>query len=86
MKVLEIRNVYREDGCIYYFRKFRGDAVVQFPLGALETPITFSIEASPLGTKNIEVNINHPIDYPVIPVKNALKEFIGKEDSEGKLP
>ena len=86
MKVLEIRNVYREDGCIYYFRKFKGDAIVQLPLGALETPITFSIEASPLGTKNIEVNIPQPIDYPVIPVKNALREFIRTEDSEGKLP
>jgi hypothetical protein len=86
MKVLEIRNVYREDGCIYYFRKFKGDAVVQLPLGALETPISFSIEASPLGTKNIEVYFSQPIDYPVIPVKNALKEFIGIEDSKGKLP
>ena len=86
MKVLEIRNVYREDGCIYYFRKFKGDAVVQLPVATLETPITFSIEASPLGTKDIEVEIVQPIDYPVIPVMNALKEFIRTEDSEGKLP
>lgn len=86
MKVLEIRNVYREDGFIYYFRKFKGDAVVQLPLGAQQTPITFSIEVSPLGTKNIEVNLTQPIDYPVIPMKNALKEFISIEDSKGKLP
>ena len=86
MRVLEIRNVYREDGCIYYFRKFKGDAVVQLPVSTLETPITFTIEASPLGTKTIDVELSQTINYPVLPIKKALTDFILLEDKEGKLP
>ncbi|MBP3709464.1 MAG: hypothetical protein J6I73_03540 [Treponema sp.] len=86
MKVLELRNVYREDGAIYYFRKFKGEAVMQLPLGDYKTPITFSIETNPLGKTNIEVQLSQPVDYPVVPIKNALKEFIKIEDLQGKLP
>ncbi|MBQ9630308.1 MAG: hypothetical protein IJR49_01830 [Treponema sp.] len=86
MKVLEIRNILREDGAIYYLRKFRGEAVLDLPMGNLKSPITFSIETSPFGEKTIDVTIAKPLDYPVVPVKNALRTFILAEDEQGKLP
>mgnify|MGYP003594486911 CR=1 FL=1 len=86
MKVLEIKNVSREDGCIYYFRKFTGEAVVQLPADTLDTPIAFSIESNPLGSKDIQIEFKQSINYPVLPVKKALQEFILTRDSEGKLP
>lgn len=86
MKVIELRNVYREDGAIYYFRKFKGEAVLEFPNGEVNTPITFSIETNPLGAKKIDIAILQATNYPLVPIKNALKVFIQNEDAKGKLP
>lgn len=86
MRVIELRNVYREDGAIYYFRKFKGEAVMEFPNGEVNTPITFSIETNPLGEKKIDIVLLQAANYPVIPIKNALRIFIQKEDERGKLP
>lgn len=86
MKVLEIQNIQREEGAIYYLRKFRGDAVLELPMGNLKAPVSFSIETSPFGEKTIDVSLVKPLDYPVVPVKNALRTFILAEDEQGKLP
>jgi|WetSurMetagenome_2_1015567.scaffolds.fasta_scaffold308664_3 hypothetical protein len=86
MKVLEIKNMFREDGCLYYLRKFKGDAVMQSAITMFETPIVFSIEYSPLGTRIIKVDLLQPINYPIIPVKKALQDYILIKDTEGKLP
>lgn len=86
MKVIELQNVHREEGAIYYFRKFKCDAVMQLPLGDSKMPITFSIETNPLGNKKVEVNLSQPVDYPILPIKNALRTFILIKDEQGKLP
>lgn len=86
MKILALKNIEREEGYIYYLRKFTCDAVVELPTDTLNTPIEFSIESSPLGTKTIEIEVRTSINYPLLPIKKALKEFILIEDSEGKLP
>ena len=82
MKILALKNIEREEGYIYYLRKFTCEAVVQLPTDTLNTPIEFSI----LGTKTIEIDVSSSINYPLLPIKKALKEFILIEDSEGKLP
>ena len=50
MKILDIKNITREDGEIFYRRTFTGTAVIQFPLTTTEEPVTFTIEMTPLGT------------------------------------
>lgn len=86
MKILEFTNINREEGYIYYMRKFSAIALIQIPGNTLEEPVSFNIETSPLGTKNIEVYISKQINYPVIPIKKALVNYILEEDKEGKLP
>ena len=50
-------------------------------------PVSFSIEINPLGQKNIEVeNLPSSLNYPVMPVKKSLKEFIDSMYSDGVLP
>ena len=86
MRVVEIRNICREEGSIYYLRKLKGEAVIELPGGDFESPVEFSIETDPLGVKKIDVIISETINYPVVPIKNALKTYITAADSKGKLP
>ena len=85
MRVVEIRDICREESSIYYLRKFKGEAVIELPGGDFKAPIEFSIETDPLGVKKIDVIISETVNYPVVPIKNALKTYITAADSKGKL-
>ena len=86
MRVIELSNVTRDENFIYYRRNF--EAVVKLELGSkiLESAIKFLIETTPLGTKEISIFGLESIDYPVLPLKKAIIEYISEQDSEGKLP
>ena len=86
MKVLELKNVHRDEGYIYYRRTFQADAVLELPLKTIQTPVEFTIEITPLGTKDIDITFLDTIDYPLIPLTKSLKELILNQDSEGLLP
>lgn len=86
MKIIGLKDLKREEGYIYYRRNFLADAVVEIPGSNFETPIKFCIETTPLGTKNVEIELSNSINYPLLPVKKALKEYILTQDKEGKLP
>ncbi len=86
MKILELRNLYREEGYIYYMRKFSGVALIQIPGDTLQAPLQFSIETSPFGTKTIDIEVSKSVNYPVLPIKKALEAYILEEDKEGRLP
>lgn len=86
MRVVELKNLLREEGQIFYLRKYTCDVVLEFPTSTEETPIFFSIETNPFGQKDIKLNFIRPINYPILPVKKALIEFIPTEELEGRLP
>lgn len=86
MKILELKNLAREEGYIYYRRNFSALALVEIPGSTLEAPLEFCIETNPLGQKTIDITLNNNINYPILPVKKALREFILLQDNEGKLP
>lgn len=86
MRILELRDLNREEGYIYYRRNFTGTAVIEIPGSTLEASVAFCIEMDPFGVKTIEIDIENTLNYPVLPVKKALKEYILLRDSEGILP
>lgn len=86
MKVVSIKNLKREEVQIFYLRKYTGDAVLELPTSTVDTQISFSIETSPLGTKSVVLNLLKPVNYPLIPLKKALTQYILQEDTEGRLP
>jgi len=86
MKVAEFKNLQREEGQIFYLRKYNCVAVLELPIETEEVAIFFSIETDPFGRKNIELSITKQVNYPLLPVKKALAEFILSEDEEGRLP
>lgn len=86
MKVLELENLQREEGHIFYIRKYTCDAILELPTNTEKLPLKFIIEMDPLGNKSIDLIINHSINYPLIPLKKSLLEFILNQEREGKLP
>ncbi|MBR6153911.1 MAG: hypothetical protein IKQ43_05690 [Treponema sp.] len=87
MKVKEINSISKEDGFIYYINRYRGNAVLEILAKEVSIPVSFSIEINPLGQKNIEVeNLPSSLNYPVMPVKKSLKEFIDSMYTDGVLP
>ena len=86
MRVIELKNLQREEGQIFYLRKYNCNAVLELPIEIAEVPIYFSIETDPFGRKNIELSFLKQINYPLLPIKKAILDFILSEDYEGKLP
>lgn len=86
MRVIELKNIIREEGQIFYLRKYTCDAVIELPTSTDKVSIFFSIETNPMGKKIIEITFTQPVNYPLIPIKKALIEYILTEELEGRLP
>ena len=86
MKVLELQNLEREDVQIFYIRKYTATAVLDLTARTANVDIEFSIEMDPLGCKNFTLSIKSKIDYPLIPIRKTILEYITNLELEGKLP
>lgn len=86
MEILRIKNIEREPGFIYYRRTYHSVIDILFHNNTVEASIKFTIEMDPLGKKNIELEIESNIDYPILPLRKAIKDYIVKIDTEGVLP
>ena len=88
MKVLDLQSIQRDEFGLYYRRIFTAEVVLELLSKTVKAPITFIIETSPLGTKAIDVDIdaNNLLNYPLLPVRSAIKKYIQELDSQGSLP
>ena len=86
MTVLELNNVEREPGAIYYIRRYRAVATLKLPTDLVDSNIEFSIETGPLGNKQIDVELLTQPNYPALPIIKALREYINENDNAGTLP
>lgn len=88
MQVLELNQIVPDPSYIYYRRNYAAVAKLQMLSKTIDIKISFTIETGPLGDKMLYVDIDpsEDIDYPLIPVKSALKTYILSIDNEGKLP
>lgn len=87
MKVLELHSIIKEDDYIYYIHHYKATAKIEFLVSQIEIPISFTVEINPLGLRTITLDpLPRDIDYPVLPLNKALKEFIDVLAKDGKLP
>lgn len=86
MKVLELANLQREDVQIFYIRKYAATAVLDLTARTANVDIEFSIEMNSFGSKEFSLSIKSQIDYPLIPIRKSILEYITKLETEGKLP
>jgi hypothetical protein len=86
MKVIEIKNLSRKDVPIYYRRLYSGVVVLELINNIVDIPMDFHIEHKPTGQVEVGLTLMEKVDYPLIPLKRELKQFIGNLDSSGQLP
>ena len=86
MRVVELQNLVREDVQIFYIRKYTATAVLDLTARTANVDISFSIEMDPLGCKNFTLSIKTQIDYPLIPIRKTILDYITNLEVEGKLP
>jgi chitinase len=86
--VQAIENITKKHMLISYREEFHGDAVLELRKnGSPQTcKIEFSLELTPLGSKNIRVQFLENLEYPLIPVIRELKTHITELDRSGRLP
>lgn len=76
----------RKENFIYYRREFHAKAVYELPEGMRTGRIEFTIETEPTGKKDISVKLVDQMEYPLLPLLQALKEYIKYFDRDGQLP
>ena len=88
MKVLELQSVRREDFGLYYRKNYTAIAVMEIVSKIVRAPVSFVIETSPLGTKQLDVEVSKEanINYPMLPILTGLKSFIMAMEKQGALP
>ena len=86
MKVMELANLKREDVQIFYIRKYAATAVLDLTARTANVDIEFSIEMNSFGNKDFSLSIKSQIDYPLIPIRKSILEYITNLEMEGKLP
>ena len=79
-------NLQREDVQIFYIRKYAATAVLDLTARTANVDIEFSIEMNSFGNKDFSLSIKNQIDYPLIPIRKSILEYITKLEMEGKLP
>jgi hypothetical protein len=86
MKILAIKNITRKEVPIYYRRVYSGLALIELLNKTLEVALEFLVENKPTGQTEISVTLGEKIDYPLLPLKKELKNFIASLDQNGQLP
>jgi hypothetical protein len=88
MKVLGINNIVRKDTPIYYRRYYTGNAVMELIGGKTgESAIEFMIETKPTGLNDTMItSMNPKLEYPLVPLHKALRDYINYLDANGGLP
>ncbi|MCQ2592718.1 MAG: hypothetical protein MJ188_08025 [Treponema sp.] len=86
MRIVEFKDLRREEGQIFYIRKYYCIAVLDLPTGIEYAPIKFNIEVNCIGIRTIEIHFEKQINYPLLPVKKLLIDYITKQDIEGLIP
>jgi hypothetical protein len=86
MKILQVKDIQRKDVPIYYRRLFSGIVVLELLNKTVERAMDFTIETKPTGARDIFVTLAEPVDYPLVPLMNAVKKHLTDLDDSGGLP
>ena len=86
MKVHGIEQLTKKDIPLYYRNEYEGLGDLEYPTGErLRVPLEFTVELKPTGERIIAVKLKERIDYPLLPVLQALKDKIKILESNGDL-
>lgn len=86
MDIVELKNLQREEGHIFYIKKYTACISIQLPTKLEDINIKFSIEMNPLGGRTVNLQILSQVNYPLIPLRKSIIEYLINQDIEGNLP
>lgn len=86
MKLAEIADIVKKDIPLHYRNEYTARAVFHTSNGTpLDRKIEFIVEMTPIGQKDIRINILEALDYPLVPILKSLREEIQVLDRKGLL-
>jgi len=87
MIIEDIHSIKRKNLLISYRREYVAEAhiVIHHP-PAKALSFEFSVELTPLGSSIYRVKLLQELEYPSLPLINALKEKVHAMDKAGSLP
>lgn len=77
MKIIELRDIKRENEHIHYRKRY--SAVLVYTIdGTTEhlANIIFVFEYNALGSRKLIIQFEDPINYPLLPAKKKLEEYL----------
>jgi len=86
MRVAALKNIIRKDVPIYYRRLFSGILEIELINQTVESHINFTVETKPTGVNEIIINDMGTVEYPLLPLRKAVINFISLLDESGGLP
>ena len=86
MLVEDIIDIEKKNSLIYYREEFEATAVYNILEREQKGKIDFLIEVNPIGQKQLFVQLIDKQDYPVLPIRLALKEKIQHLIDSAALP
>ena len=86
MNIIELRDVRRENEHIHYRKRYSA-VLVYTTDGQTEhlANIVFVFEYNALGGKNLIIQFKDPINYPLLPAKKKLEEYLWNLFDKGEL-
>ncbi|MBN2652258.1 MAG: hypothetical protein JXR63_07740 [Spirochaetales bacterium] len=86
MNIIGIDEIKRTDTLLHYIRKYEGQlSYYTNPTYKNKQKIRFTLEHDAAGRIVVDVDFMGTIDYPLIPAKRKVKEYILKLDKQGEL-
>ncbi len=88
MELLEIKDILKKDIPLHYREDFSCTAVFADKRSPknVEIPVDFSLEHNALGQKDVIVTIKkEDLDYPLLPIKKSIQQYILDLDKERKI-
>lgn len=86
MKFSELSEIIKKDVPLHYRNEYTAKAMFNSADGkAVSKRIEFTVEMSPIGTKDIRINFVDNLDYPLVPILKVIKEEIQVLDRKGLL-
>ena len=86
MKIVALKNLVCKDVPIYYRRLFSGILEVELINKTVESPINFTVETKPTGLNEVIINDMGEVEYPLLPLRKAVINYISVLDDTGGLP
>ena len=86
MKITSMKNLIRKDVPIYYRRLYSGTLEIELINETVESKINFTMETKPTGISEVIINDMEHVDYPLLPLVKAVKQYISLLDDNQGLP